>query len=85
MLQDLARQASWNKKIALLQVLHGLTQEQAANRCGTNQKAYWNWINGKTYPRKNSRKAIARAFNISEEEIFGSGVIWATRAQGHEK
>lgn len=71
MLQDLVAGAPWNKKIEILQVLNDLSQEQAAERCGTNQKVYWNWINAKSYPRKNSRRAIAIGFGVSEKDIFG--------------
>ena len=30
------------------------------------------------YPRKNSRRTIAQAFGVSEEEIFGKGVTQIT-------
>jgi transcriptional regulator with XRE-family HTH domain len=71
MLQELINKAPWNKRIEILQVINDLNQEKAAELCGTTQKVYWNWINAKAYPRKNSRRAIASAYGVSEEDIFG--------------
>jgi transcriptional regulator with XRE-family HTH domain len=68
---EMVAKASWNKKIELLQVLNGLTQEEAAEKCGTTQKVFWLWTKGASYPRPNSRRAIAMAFGIPETEIFG--------------
>lgn len=61
---------SWNKKIELLRVSKGWTQEEAANKCCTSTKTYWNWEKGSNYPRKLSRIFIAKAFGVSVEEIF---------------
>ena len=60
----------WNKKIEVLRVIKGWSQEKAAEKCFTNQKTYWNWEKGVVYPRKNSIRAICQAFNINENEIF---------------
>ncbi|MDP4144128.1 MAG: helix-turn-helix transcriptional regulator [Bacillota bacterium] len=62
---------AWNKKIEVLRVLNNLTQEEAAAKCNTTQKVFWSWENGKRYPRENSRLAIAKAFNVKAEDIFG--------------
>lgn len=62
--------ASWNQKLEILRTLKGWTQREAAERCGTTQKIYWLWETGGSYPRKNSRRAIAIAFGVSMEEIF---------------
>ena len=61
----------WNKKIEILRVLTGWSQSEAANECYTGQKAFWSWESGRVYPRKNSRRAIASAFGVKEEDIFG--------------
>lgn len=61
---------SWNKKIEILRVANSWTQEEAAEKCNTNQKMYWNWENGKNYPRKKSQMLIAKAYNVKVEEIF---------------
>lgn len=70
-MMDLFKEVSWNKKIEILRVIKGWSQEETANKCNTEQKTFWLWEKGKTYPRKNSRRAIAQAFNIPEVEIFG--------------
>lgn len=69
---DLIKNLSWNKKMEVLRTIKGWSQEEAAEKCYTGQKAYWSWENGNVYPRKNSRRAIAQAFGIKEEEIFES-------------
>lgn len=70
---EMVENAPWNKKIAVLRILKGWTQEEAAEKCGTDQRIYWNWENGISYPRTISRRAIARAFGVPVEEIFGRG------------
>jgi DNA-binding XRE family transcriptional regulator len=61
----------WNKKLVALRVAKELTQEQAAEICGTTRKHLYKWEKGQSYPRKNSRKAIAMAYEVPVEEIFG--------------
>lgn len=63
---------SWNKKLEVLRTMKGWSQEEAAQKCFTGQRAYWGWESGNTYPRKNSRRAIAHAFGVNEEEVFGN-------------
>lgn len=70
-IEEMIANAPWYKKMAILRILQGWTQEEAAARCGTDQRIYWNWENGVSYPRSISRRAIARAFGVSVEEIFG--------------
>ncbi|MBO8183641.1 MAG: helix-turn-helix transcriptional regulator [Archaeoglobus sp.] len=65
------QQIPWYKRIEILRTIKGWTQEKAAEMCGTTQKVYWLWENGKSYPRLNSKRAIARAFGVSVNEIFG--------------
>lgn len=62
--------ASWNKKIELLRIAKGWTQKEAAEKCGAAPKAYWEWEKGNRHPRLNNRRAIAKAFGVSEKEIF---------------
>jgi transcriptional regulator with XRE-family HTH domain len=63
----------WNEKLRLLRLSKKWSQYQAAEACGTNQKGYWLWENGKAMPRLNNQKAIAAAFGVSREEIFEEG------------
>lgn len=60
----------WYRKIEVLRIALDLTQAEAAEMCGTTQKGYWSWSNGKRYPRRNNRKAISAAFGVPEYEIF---------------
>ncbi|WP_321994407.1 helix-turn-helix transcriptional regulator [Clostridium butyricum] len=69
---DLIKNLTWNKKMEVLRTIKGWSQDEAAEKCFTGQRAYWGWETGKTYPRKNSRRAIAQAFGVNEEEIFNS-------------
>jgi DNA-binding XRE family transcriptional regulator len=73
-MSELFQKLSWNKKIEVLRTMNGWNQEEAAEKCYTGQKTYWGWEKGCYYPRKNNRRAIASAFGISEEEIFGKVV-----------
>lgn len=61
----------WNKRMEILRTLKGWTQQEMAEKCNTNQKVYWNWESGNAYPRKNSKNAIAKAFDVMVEDIFG--------------
>ena len=61
----------WNKKIAILRASNGWSQKEAAEKCCTNQKIYWLWETGRSFPRKNSQRAIAMAFGVDQKEIFG--------------
>ncbi len=71
-MSDLINNLTWNKKMEVLRTIKGWNQEEAAEKCFTGQKGYWNWETGNVYPRKNSRRAIAQAFGVKEEEIFDS-------------
>jgi transcriptional regulator with XRE-family HTH domain len=67
-------EAPWNLKLKILRVLNGLTMNETADLCGTDKSIYCNWENGKYFPRRNSIRAIQRAFNLSDDaikEIFG--------------
>jgi transcriptional regulator with XRE-family HTH domain len=67
-------EAPWYLKLKILRVLNGLTMNEAANLCYTDKSIYCNWENGKFFPRRNSIRAIQRAFNLSDDaikEIFG--------------
>lgn len=68
---EIFEKLSWNKKLEVLRIMKSWNQEQAAEKCFTGQKTYWSWEKGAVYPRKNSRRAICQAFNVSEDEIFG--------------
>lgn len=70
-IQSLINDLSWNEKLAVLRTLKKWSQEKAASECGTTKKNYWFWETGKNYPRPISRRSIARAYGVSEEEIFG--------------
>lgn len=61
---------TWNKKMEVLRIVNNWTQEQAAQKCSTNQKMYWSWENGKNYPRKRSQVLIADAFDVKVSDIF---------------
>lgn len=70
-MSDLIKKLTWNKKIEVLRTIKGWSQSEAAEKCNTGQKNYWAWEKGESYPRKNSRIAISKAFEIDENEIFG--------------
>lgn len=69
-MSELVEKLPWNKKLEVLRVIKGWSQTQAAEKCNTNQKNFWNWETGDVYPRKNSRVAIANAFGVKEKELF---------------
>lgn len=73
-MDEILANLSWNKKMEVLRTAKGWTQTEAAEKCGTNQKGYWEWEKGNRYPRLNSRRAISRAFGVSEKEIFSEQV-----------
>lgn len=63
---------AWNKKLEILRRINNWTQEEAADKCNATQKMYWSWEKARSYPRKTSRRSIARAYRISEEDIFSN-------------
>lgn len=70
-INDLIRALNWKKRIEVLRIIKGWSQDKAANECGTSPKVYWLWEKGSSSPRNNSRIAIAKAFGVSVGEIFG--------------
>lgn len=70
MILNKLKDLSWNKKIEILRIVNNWTQGEAAEKCNTNQKMYWNWEKGKNYPRKRSQAVIAKAFKVKIEDIF---------------
>ncbi|SPF49291.1 putative transcriptional regulator [Candidatus Desulfosporosinus infrequens] len=70
-LSNLMQSLEWYKRLEVLRITSGWSQSEAANECGTNQKVYWLWEKGLSYPRNNSRIAIAKAFKVPVYEIFG--------------
>jgi len=70
-MNELIESLSWNKKIHVLRVIKGWSQKEVAYECGTNQQTYQLWESGKNEPRNNSKRAIAAAFGVKVEEIFG--------------
>jgi len=70
-IQTFVQDMPWNKKIAILRLAKGWSQEKAANECGTTKKNYWIWESGKKYPRFNNRRCIAIAFGVPMIDIFG--------------
>lgn len=70
-MSEIFNKLEWFKKIEVLRTIKGWSQEEAAQNCFTGQRIYWAWEKGQSYPRRNSRRAIAQAFEVDEEEIFG--------------
>lgn len=66
------RKANFSKRIAALRALAGWSMNDAARRCGTSQRVYWNWENGKATPRKIFQKKIACVYNVDIKDIFGN-------------
>lgn len=71
-INNLVNSLPWHKKMEVLRTINGWSQEVAAQKCGTTKKNYWLWETGRTSPRFNSKRAIAMAFRVSVEDIFGS-------------
>ncbi len=71
-INSIIQKLSWNEKMEALRAINKWSQDKAAEMCGTNKKNYWLWASGKSFPRRNSRRAIAIGFGVPEEEIFGN-------------
>jgi transcriptional regulator with XRE-family HTH domain len=69
-IQSIVLNTAWYKRIEILRTAKGWSQDVAAEQCGTTKKNFWLWESGRSYPRLNSRKAIAAAFGIPMSEIF---------------
>lgn len=61
----------WYKKLKVLRIIKGWTQEETAKKCGVDKRIFWNWENGISIPIKKNRERIGKVFNVTEEEIFG--------------
>ena len=73
-IEEKFKAVSWNKKIIILRTIMDLTQTELADKIGTTRKNVWLWESGKTDPRKISKRAICRALESTEEEIFGESM-----------
>ncbi len=60
----------WNERLKQLRTEKKWSQYEAAERCGTTQKTYWMWETGQSYPLKNNRRYIAKAFGMTEKQLF---------------
>ncbi|WP_315115498.1 helix-turn-helix transcriptional regulator [uncultured Clostridium sp.] len=69
-MKKLINDLPWNTKLKILRIAKGWTQSEAAKRCCTNQKMYWSWENGKSYPRMNSQVLISQVYDVKRMEIF---------------
>ena len=72
MIEEMFNKLPWYKRMEVLRVAKGWGQRQAGEECLTNNKNYWLWEKGKSYPRRASRKAIADAYGVKMECIFFS-------------
>lgn len=70
MIVKIFNELPWYKKMEVLRVIKGWDHRRAGEECLTNNKNYWLWEKGKSYPRKSSRKSIAIAFGVKIEYIF---------------
>jgi DNA-binding XRE family transcriptional regulator len=70
MLEEIVKNLLWHKKIHVIRTINEWNQVEAASRCLTNQKMYWLWENGISYPQLANRKAIAKACGLKIEDIF---------------
>ena len=70
MWNELINELPYHKKIKILRIVKGISQQEAAKACCTTQKNWWSWEAGKSYPRKVSQRAIANLFGVHEEDIF---------------
>lgn len=66
----LVENAPWYKKLEILRALKGWKQKEVAEKCGVDQRIYWNWENGIAILVKRNRKVIAKVFDIPESDIF---------------
>jgi len=73
MIENIINDLNWNRKINILRMAKGWSQTEAAEKCGTSQKGFCLWEQGKLYPRKNSQKEIAEVFDVLVAELFGQG------------
>lgn len=62
---------TWNKRLTVLRNYQEWTQNEAAMKCCTNRKNYWQWEKGEVEPNEISKKFIAAAFGLSVVSIFG--------------
>ncbi len=69
-MNELINSLPWYKKLLILRMAKGWSQEEAAQECCTSVKNYWNWERGINMPRKLSKRAIAAAFQVPLKEIF---------------
>ena len=70
MLKVLFENLHWSKKMHVFRVINGWNQEEAAARCLTHQKMYWNWKKGKNHPMMRNRKAIEKPFILNQKTFF---------------
>lgn len=70
MFVEMINNLTWYEKLKVLRIIKGWGQRQAGEACFTNNKNYWQWETGKTYPTYINRKLITSAFGLKIEHIF---------------
>ncbi|WP_160683865.1 helix-turn-helix transcriptional regulator [Clostridium sp. C2-6-12] len=68
--QEIFMNSEVNERIRYLRKMRNLTIKQAAELSITTEKCWSDWENGKSIPRRGSKKIIAAALGVSEELIF---------------
>jgi transcriptional regulator with XRE-family HTH domain len=63
-------EAKWFKRLKLVRVNKGQTQEDAAAIIGTTRKQIHLWETGKSVPEQSNRKKLAQWANVAEETLF---------------
>jgi DNA-binding XRE family transcriptional regulator len=72
MIEEAFNKLLWYKKMKVLRVGYGWTQKEAGEKLFITSKNYWQWEQGKCYPRLANRKLIATIFEMEMHHIFSS-------------
>ena len=62
--------AKWHKRLKLVRVNKGQTQEDVADALGTTRKQVHLWESGKAVPEPYNRKKLAKWAGEPEETLF---------------
>ena len=73
------------ERLLRLREERSLSRAELAARTGMSAPSIWAWETGKTIPRRNSLRALAAAFGLSEPELIGDAEAQAANSSGETK
>lgn len=67
---SLIKEAPTGRKIAMLRMLKGYSQQKLAEKCGMSKETIYAWENGRRNPEPRSLRDVSKALGVLEEDLL---------------